>query len=169
MKPKSDYAVTPELAERVESLIERIPFHSCWEWGGRIAPNGYGVIEVHTVDNKRRSRRAHRIIYESYVGAIPDGLQLDHLCRNRGCVNPAHLEPVTNHENHRRGLRASKTHCPAGHAYSGDNLVLTKRGRKCRACNYKHGRTFAERHPGHRIGQRAAKRAALDAALSDDA
>lgn len=78
---------------------------------------------------------AYRVAYELLVGAIPDGFQLDHLCRNRACVNPAHLEPVTQAVNKARGERAMKTHCPKGHPYSGSNLIREKTGRKCRICH----------------------------------
>lgn len=78
----------------------------CWGWRGAHSPKGYAVLSGY---------RAHRLTYESVVGAIPAGLQLDHLCRNRGCVNPAHLEPVTHLENVRRGERATKTRCVNGH------------------------------------------------------
>lgn len=87
---------------------------------------------------------AHRVAYELVVGPIPDGLQLDHLCKVRKCVNPAHLEAVTCGENIRRGdtgkaaaeVQSSKTHCPQGHPYSGDNLAhyRGRHGRRYRAC-----------------------------------
>ena len=86
---------------------------------------------------------AHRVSYEMAKGKIPDGLQLDHLCRMTLCVNPSHLEPVTPKENIRRGETAevarltqlSKTHCPQGHPYSGENLYLKPNGRReCRQC-----------------------------------
>lgn len=101
----------------------------CWLWTGNISPNGYG---------RYGSRYAHRLVFEALVGPIAEGLDLDHLCRVRGCVNPAHLEPVSRSENLRRGdmdRQAAKTHCRAGHPYSGDNLYVSPRGsRGCRAC-----------------------------------
>lgn len=115
----------------------------CWRWlGARMSlkQNGYGGFKMNG-----RSRTAHRVAYEHFVGPIPTGLQIDHLCRNQSCVNPEHLEAVSNRVNCQRGNvgqhNARKTHCPKGHPYSGHNLKLRRRPRKgwreriCRACN----------------------------------
>lgn len=88
-------------------------------------------------------RTAHRVVYETVVGPVPEGLELDHLCRNRGCVNPAHLEPVTHQENMRRGHWGMKTHCPQGHPYEGDNLVRDGHSRICRWCRNHRGKKAA--------------------------
>lgn len=98
---------------------------------------------------------AHRVGYELYVGKIPDGLMLDHLCRNRCCVNPKHLEPVTNLENVRRGIAAQRnreirlamTHCKRGHPLSGDNLYINPGSgqRVCRSCRLMSKRAFHAR------------------------
>jgi len=92
----------------------------CWEWGGAKQPNGYGKL------NRDGQHLAHRWYYIAAKGDIPEGLELDHLCRNRGCVNPDHLEPVTKSENLKRSplvgkCRAEPTHCNNGHAYEGKN------------------------------------------------
>ena len=107
----------------------------CWIWTGII--NGYGYGQV--IDHGRRPM-AHRKMYETLVGPIPEGLTLDHLCRVHACVNPGHLEPVTIRENTLRGnttpaANAAKTHCLRGHPLAGDNLYRTPDGRRqCRAC-----------------------------------
>ncbi len=103
----------------------------CWIWAGHIGTNGYGRVTVAGVP-----ALAHRVAYELLVGPIPPGLHIDHLCRNRRCVNPVHLEPVTPQENQRRGLMLI-THCPSGHEYTAENSVV-RRGRarrECRQCN----------------------------------
>lgn len=108
----------------------------CWEWSGTMRPDGYGVVWV-----AGRLVRAHRFFYEHHVGPIPDGLVLDHLCRNRRCVNPSHLEPVTHRENVMRGIspfaaRSQQTHCKWGHELTGEGLYIhPQRGtRMCRTC-----------------------------------
>ena len=105
----------------------------CWAWRAPLATNGYARVQA---DGKKQY--AHRVSYRLAGHLIPDDLVLDHLCRNRGCVNPAHLEPVTQGENVRRGtagdaLRA-KTHCPQGHPYDEANTRMSRGSRLCRAC-----------------------------------
>jgi hypothetical protein len=108
----------------------------CWPWSGAPDRDGYGRMGV-----SRVSKKAHRLMYERFRGAIPDGLVIDHLCRNTLCVNPMHMEPVSSVENVMRGnspaaRNARKTHCKRGHPFSGTNLHIPKEGqRKCRECS----------------------------------
>lgn len=107
----------------------------CWIWTGSKMPNGYGHFEY---DGK--TQLSHRIAYELIKGKIPKGMTLDHICRYRDCVNPDHLEVVTQKENVLRGIgitakNAKKTHCPKGHEYTKANTRLDKYNRRyCRKC-----------------------------------
>lgn len=114
--------------------------HPCWEWTGGLHPNGYGAINY-----KGRTSTVHRVLYAWLVGPVPKkGLRpsrnLDHLCRNRRCANPLHLELVSHAENVRRGQslpaeNAQKTHCKRGHPFSPTNTrYSTRRGRTLRSC-----------------------------------
>lgn len=107
----------------------------CWEWTGSKTRNGYGQVGIGGVN-----QMAHRVFYEYFVTGIPAGLDLDHLCRSRACVNPWHLEPVSRSVNLYRAetlgkYNLKKTHCPKGHEYSPSNTRITGAGsRACRAC-----------------------------------
>ena len=121
------------IAEALEVYISPEPNSGCFLWTGQCNRKGYGVISA-----ERKTQAAHRASYEFYVNKIPDGLQLDHLCRTRCCVNPRHLEPVTLQENVRRGevgrLHRNKTHCPKGHPYDKDNTGKSNGERYCKEC-----------------------------------
>lgn len=102
----------------------------CWLWTGGLDSYGYGKVHI-----KRTTRGAHRVAWELLVGPIPEGLQLDHLCKVRRCVNPDHLEPVSGAENNRRSasvsaLNARKTHCENGHEFTPANTYVVKRGKR---------------------------------------
>jgi len=118
---------------RFTSKIRFVP-GGCWPWLAWTNDKGYGYIKV-----CGREIRAHRIAYMLAHGPIPDSLQVDHLCRNRTCQNPGHMELVTSAENTRRGARSRQTHCKHGHLFDLFNTyvyVTPKRTmRMCRACN----------------------------------
>lgn len=111
----------------------------CWEYAGGRSATGYGKVAVKLADGRSSTVNAHRAFYEALVGPIPEGLQLDHLCRNPSCVRPDHMEPVTGRVNTIRGWAASHPACPQGHLYTAANTRWVKgpagyRYRRCRAC-----------------------------------
>lgn len=108
--------------------------NGCWAWLGGLNRDGYGHMRFGGT-----KWRAHRASYEMHVGPIPAGLVIDHLCRNRSCVNPAHLEPVSDRENRMRGMGhdaevARSGACVNGHEYTEANTYWRAGGRQCRAC-----------------------------------
>ena len=119
-----------------------LPADECWPWPGYVNSHGYGYARW-----RGGAVRAHRVAYEAVIGPIPEGLVLDHLCRNRACVNPYHLEPVDDRTNNLRGfsppaMNARKTHCSRGHEFTPENTYRWPNGkRRCRTC--------------HRLDQRA--------------
>ena len=98
----------------------------CWEWQGRISNKGY----AHFFWDKS-TKNAHRFSYKQYVGPLTKGLQIDHLCRNKTCVNPSHLEQVTQQVNISRIPRHTKTHCKKGHEYTPENSYFYKETKRC--------------------------------------
>lgn len=158
--------------KRAVPAVERIKAHlsmnadGCWLHGLAKDRDGYGAIS-----ERGKSKRAHIVMYESVHGKVPLGLQLDHLCRVRCCVNPDHLEPVTGSVNIRRGIgprlggirlqainaerNAKRTHCPHGHAYTADNCMYHHGLRECRTCNRNRSRAWrmakrTDRHEARR-------------------
>jgi hypothetical protein len=139
--------------DRFWRLVTKTP--TCWRWDGALNGYGYGVVSRYPNGVKRRYM-AHRVAYELIVGPIPTGLTIDHLCRNKRCVNPAHLEPVTDRVNILRAL-VQNLHCPKGHRYTGK---LDSRGdRVCVECiRIKNARYYAaERERLGRSGHNRAK------------
>jgi hypothetical protein len=124
---------------------------TCWLWKGK-KTKGYGMLYVGRPGGVRKVAYAHRYIYEMVNGPIPEGLNLDHLCRTPACVRPDHLEAVSQKVNILRGIRTMKTDCPQGHPYSGYNLIVSHRAngrpfRMCRTCkNASHRAMRARAH-----------------------
>ncbi len=136
----------------------------CWEWRGHRNHDGYGRLSLRFGVRNRRLVMAHRFMYEAFMGPIPPGLECDHLCKNRGCVNPAHLRAVPHAVNMEgrdyakvRAVNASKTHCPQGHAYTSENTYRRPggKGRDCLSCR----RAVSARTAQRRKAERAARRA----------
>jgi hypothetical protein len=125
-------AIIP-IKERLARNLKDID--GCLVWTGHIMPNGYAKINLGR--RGEGSDYAHRVAYRLKNGEIPQGLEIDHLCRNRACSNTDHLEAVTHIENNLRGFRATKTECIRGHSLSGDNLYRDTQGhRQCWQCEH---------------------------------
>lgn len=125
------------MKDKIERYSIPVPVTGCWLWTGSLNGHGYGKVR----DRDSRLQTAHRASYRAFVGPIPEGLDLDHKCRVRCCVNPAHLEPVTRSENLRRSPLAGKyarklvTACRAGHAFDESNTRWGTSGyRECLTC-----------------------------------
>lgn len=133
---RADYNPTAGMMSLQSRIAEKIALveGGCWVWTGAMSEQGYGITWA-----GHRTIKAHRYVYEFAVGPVPEGMDLDHLCRCRACVNPAHLEPVTRSENLRRGHAAAPrplpTHCKRGHAYDEANTYTWRGRRNCRACH----------------------------------
>ena len=128
--------VNPDCWKTMYEVDERT---NCWNWTGYKNDGGYGIIS----QGRGNRFRAHRFVYERVVGPIPAGLELDHKCRNPGCINPRHMDPTTHKINTRRGdmgvHNLSKTYCNNGHEFTPENTIVRRdgRGRQCRACGQK--------------------------------
>jgi hypothetical protein len=134
--------VSPGTVERFWPKVDKTSSpDGCWLWTAALSQAGYGAFGAERVNGRNRFVHAHRFAYELLVGPIPEGLQLDHLCRNRACCNPAHLEPVTLRENLMRGNTVAarnsiKTHCKHGHPFDLENTRIDPRtgNRACWTC-----------------------------------
>jgi HNH endonuclease len=148
------------LPERFWQKVAPCPMSGCWLWAAAQQGNGYGTYKFYG-----KTGLVHRYVYRELVGEIPAGLQLDHLCRQRCCCNPNHLEPVTPAVNVQRSTapeaarrrHAAVTHCPSGHEYTPANTIRWendwRRHRVCRVCSTNHKREYVRRK---RAEQRAA-------------
>jgi hypothetical protein len=123
----------PVIDRFIEKIAPVSSWEACWNWAGYRDERGYG-----TLGHRGKMKKAHRVSFELAYGFIPSGLVIDHLCRNHSCVNPTHLEAVTQGENARRGevgqYNARKTHCVSGHPYSPENTYHYRNERACRTC-----------------------------------
>src|SRR5690606_1755711 len=130
------------LPARFWSKVEVNPDTGCWEWRAAKNPKGYGQFYW-----EGAMRLPHKVAYTAMVGPVNTGESIDHLCRVRHCCNPEHLESVAHLINVRRGRGpGSRTHCPQGHPYSGENLHIQSNGaRRCLTCRRAHSRAYQQR------------------------
>lgn len=128
------------LAQRILSRTVSGP-NSCVLWTGAKTPKGYGQIRF-----EGRLHAVHRVVFEASKGPIPDGLEIDHLCRVRNCVNPEHLEAVTHAENNRRSIRNRRSTCTQGHPMTPENVYERRNGdRECRTCRRSRDKAWKRR------------------------
>jgi hypothetical protein len=141
----SGQIVRQSLLERIEAQYEPEPMSGCWLWTGCMSAGGYGLIDAYS-----KLHRAHRLVYTLLRGPIPPRLTLDHLCRVRSCVNPAHVEPVTLRENVLRGMgpsavAARRQTCAQSHPLTPENTYRWQKKpkqRRCRICHAERARRF---------------------------
>ena len=132
--------------KRLMKKVIKNALTGCWEFVGSRLPSGYGILW-----NGNRPEGAHRIAYRLFIEDIPNGLEVDHKCNNRSCVNPDHLCLLSHKDNIRKsasimGENFRKTHCKRGHPLSGENLFIAKSGsRQCRECMKLHARNAKAR------------------------
>ena len=121
-----------DLPQHLQDKIMPVTECGCWVWIGGKSLCGYGRVKV---QGSRIAKPTHRVIYELFNGKIPKGLEPDHICNLRCCVNPNHIEPKTHAENMARNAHARKTHCKRGHEFTPENTGHYKGSRHCRKCD----------------------------------
>ncbi len=130
--------------ERFEKKIEVISETGCWIWMACVNRDGYGQFSI-----RHKVISAHVFAYRQFRGPVPEGMELDHTCRVRCCVNPFHLEAVPHRTNCQRGevgkYLKRRTHCPRGHAYNEKNTGRQPNGRRCRACDRERAQEWRDR------------------------
>lgn len=145
MKP-----VTERIMAKVAHQDNTTMDDPCWVFTGTRTPGGYGRIGVGS--KAAGTDYTHRVMYRELVGQIPSGYQIDHLCRNRACCNPSHLEAVTRQENISRGEGGKhtreRTRCPQGHEYNDANTYVWNGMRYCRTCHNAHSRNSRLKNAG---------------------
>ena len=161
-RAKTEEEFDESAIRRFKERIMPEPMSGCILWLGEIDPNGYG-----THNRRSKTFKAHKFSYELYKGPVPKGLELDHLCRVRSCVNPDHLEPVTKAENIRRShkfprLNKTATQCAYGHSYLDDTVKLrfdgrNKGGRRCLICTKIQNKKRSEKRTEMRDAARGIK------------
>ena len=151
--------ITDDDGNRLPSMF--VDANGCWIWTRSTDGKGYACSSRGPFGAS--SKRVHKAIWEEFNGPMPDGLQSDHLCRVRCCVNPAHIEAVTSSENNRRsmaptGTNSRKTICIKGHALSGDNLIIKSDGnRECRTCRQSRDRESQVRRQERKLRARESR------------
>lgn len=141
------------IQQRLLSKVDARNYH--WLWTGAKNDKGYGQLNVVGQDEIQRRVYAHRLSYELFVSPIPEGKELDHLCRLPACICPWHLEAVTHQVNVLRGfstaaIHARKTRCINGHELSGQNVwINSKNSRVCLTCRRNRDAKFRKLHPGY--------------------
>lgn len=127
----------PPTIEEIEFITKRfkISENGCWDWTGNKNRQGYGRVPF-----RGRVVVPHRLLHQTIFGEITPGLVSDHICENKSCVNPKHIEPVTSKENIYRGcappsINIRKTHCASGHKFTTENTYISRGMRACRTCN----------------------------------
>lgn len=134
-----------QVVDPLAKILSNIDVGFCWEWNRKLNNRGYGVTNV----NKKRWY-VHRLMWTLMVGPIPDGMEIDHMCRNRACCNPEHLDLVTGQVNTLRGVSPASSHakrdeCSYGHEYTAETMHVVRGARRCRICERRRDKERYER------------------------